>query len=40
MQLLKRLRDIGKPAYWTLWMLIPGVNVLVLLYVAAAPSKA
>ena len=39
MQILKRLRDIGKPAYWTLLMLIPGVNVLVLLYTAIAPSK-
>ena len=39
MQMLKRLRDIGKPAYWTLLMLIPGVNVLVLLYTAFAPSK-
>jgi uncharacterized membrane protein YhaH (DUF805 family) len=39
MQLLKRLRDMGKPAYWTLLFLIPGVNLLVLLYVAAAPSK-
>ncbi|MGZ0657580.1 DUF805 domain-containing protein [Coraliomargarita sp. W4R53] len=40
MQMLKRLRDMDKPAYWTLLMLIPGVNLLVLLYVAAAPSKA
>ena len=40
MQLLKRLRDMGKPAYWTLLFLIPGVNVLVLLYAAVAPSKA
>ena len=39
MQLLKRLRDMGKPAYWTLLMLIPGVNLLVLLYTAFAPSK-
>lgn len=39
MQLLKRLRDMGKPAYWTLLFLIPGVNVLVLLYAAIAPSK-
>ena len=39
MQMLKRLRDIGKPAYWTLLMLIPGVNVMVLLYTAFAPSK-
>lgn len=40
MQLLKRFRDMEKPAYWTLLMLIPGVNLLVLLYAAAAPSKA
>ncbi|TVP77371.1 MAG: DUF805 domain-containing protein [Puniceicoccaceae bacterium] len=39
MQLLKRLRDMGKPAYWTLLMLLPGVNILVLLYTAVAPSK-
>lgn len=39
MQMLKRLRDIGKPAYWTLFMLIPGINVLALLYTALAPSK-
>lgn len=40
MQLLKRLRDMGKPAYWTLLFLIPGVNVILLLYLAAAPPKA
>ena len=40
MQLLKRFRDMGKPAYWTLLMLIPGVNVLVLLYAAVAPGQA
>ncbi|MEN8662816.1 MAG: DUF805 domain-containing protein [Lentimonas sp.] len=39
MQLLKRLRDMGKAAYWTLWMLIPGVNILFLLYTVVAPSK-
>ena len=39
MQLLKRLRDIGKPAYWTLLMLIPGINVLVLIYTVFARSK-
>lgn len=39
MQLLKRLRDMGKAAYLTLLMLVPGVNVLFLLYVAGAPSK-
>jgi uncharacterized membrane protein YhaH (DUF805 family) len=39
MQMLKRLRDMGKPAYWTLLMLIPGINLLVLLYTALAPSK-
>jgi uncharacterized membrane protein YhaH (DUF805 family) len=40
MQLLKRLRDMGKEAYLTLLMLIPGVNVLFLLYAIFAPSKA
>lgn len=40
MQLLKRLRDMGKPAYWTLLFLIPGVNILALFYTAVAPSKA
>ena len=39
MQMLKRLRDMGKPAYWTLLMLIPWINLLVLLYTALAPSK-
>jgi uncharacterized membrane protein YhaH (DUF805 family) len=40
MQLLKRLRDMGKGAYFSLLMLIPGVNVLFLLYACVAPSKA
>lgn len=40
MQLLKRLRNIGKPAYWSLLMLVPVVNILILLYVAFAPPKA
>ena len=40
MQLLKRLRDMGKGAYLTLWMLVPGVNVLFLLYACVTPSKA
>ena len=39
MQMLKRLRDMGKPAYWTLFMLIPGINVLVLIYTVLARSK-
>ncbi len=39
MQMLKRLRDMDKPAYWTLLMLVPGVNLLVLLYLAVAPSQ-
>ena len=39
MQLLKRLRDMGKEAYFSLLMLLPGVNVLFLLYVCTAPSK-
>lgn len=39
MQMLKRLRDMGKDAYLTLWMLVPGVNALFLLYTCVAPSK-
>ena len=39
MQLLKRLRDMGKEAYLSLLMLLPGVNVLFLIYVCMAPSK-
>ena len=39
MQLLKRLRDMGKGAYLTLLMLVPGVNVLFLLYACVTPSK-
>lgn len=40
MQVLKRLRDMGKQPYYSLLLLIPGVNVLFLLYAMAAPSKA
>jgi uncharacterized membrane protein YhaH (DUF805 family) len=40
MQLLKRLRDMGKGAFWSIWLLIPGPNLLLLLYAAVAPSKA
>ena len=39
MQLLKRLRDMGKEAYFSLLMLLPGVNVLFLIYTCLAPSK-
>lgn len=39
MQFLKRLHDIDKPAYWSLLLLVPGVNILVLLYAAVIPSK-
>ncbi|NBB80228.1 MAG: DUF805 domain-containing protein [Verrucomicrobia bacterium] len=39
MQFLKRLHDIDKPGYWSLFLLLPGVNVLVLLYAAVVPSK-
>jgi uncharacterized membrane protein YhaH (DUF805 family) len=39
MQFLKRLRDMDKPAYWSLLLLLPGVNLLALLYAAVAPSK-
>ena len=39
MQVLKRLRDMGKEAYLSLALLIPGANVLFLIYVCLAPSK-
>lgn len=39
MQLLKRLRDLGKPAYLSILLLVPGVNILLLLYAGLAPSK-
>ncbi|MGJ8654750.1 MAG: DUF805 domain-containing protein [Opitutaceae bacterium] len=39
MQMLKRLRDMGKAAYFTLLMFVPGVNVLFLLYTFVAPAK-
>lgn len=39
MQLLKRLRDMGKGAYLSILLLIPGVNLLLLLYAAAVPGK-
>ena len=39
MQMLKRLRDMGKGAYLTLLMLVPGVNAVFLLYTCVAPSK-
>lgn len=39
MQSLKRLRDAGREAYLSILLLIPGVNVLFLLYLAAAPSR-
>ena len=39
MQLLKRLRDMGKEAYLSLLILVPFLNVLFLLYACVAPSK-
>lgn len=39
MQMLKRLRDMGKAAYFTLLMFVPGVNALFLLYTFVAPAK-
>ena len=39
MQFLKRLHDIDKPAYWALLLLLPGINILVLLYVATVSSN-
>jgi len=39
MQFLKRLRDMGKPAYWSLLMFVPGINLLLLVYMGLAPRK-
>jgi len=39
MQLLKRLHDMGKDAYLSILMLLPGANILFLLYTFVAPSK-
>lgn len=39
MQSIKRLHDIGKGPMWAALVLVPGVNVLFLLYAAAMPSK-
>ena len=38
MQSLKRLRDMGKEAYFSLLLIVPVVNVLFLLYVCSAPG--
>ena len=38
MQLIKRLHDTGKPPYHALLLLVPGVNVLFILYLMAAPA--
>jgi len=39
MQLLKRLRDAALRPYWCLLLLVPGVNVLFLVYALAAPPR-
>jgi len=40
MQLLKRLRDMDKGAYLSILLLIPGLNLLLVLYAACSPSRA
>ena len=39
MQLIKRLNDIGRKPFWSILLLVPVVNVLLLLYAAFAPAK-
>ena len=39
MQLLKRLHDAEKPVYLSLFLLVPGLNLLLLAYAAILPSK-
>ena len=38
MQLIKRLHDMGKGPFWAVLLIVPGVNVLLLLYAAIAPG--
>jgi len=39
MQLIKRLHDAGKPPFLSILLLVPGVNLLLILYAAVVPSK-
>lgn len=39
MQLIKRLHDMGKGPILAVLLIIPGVNVLLLLYAAVAPGE-
>lgn len=39
MQSIKRLHDIGRGPIWAALVLVPGVNILFLLYAAVMPSK-
>lgn len=39
MQTIKRLHDMGKGPFLSVLLIVPGVNVLFLLYAAVAPSK-
>ena len=39
MQLIKRLNDIGRKPFWSILLLVPVLNVLLLLYAALAPAK-
>ena len=39
MQSIKRLHDIGKGPMWSALVLIPGVNVLFILYAVVMPTK-
>ncbi len=39
MQVLKRLRDMEKGAYLSMLLLVPGVNILFVLYATISPSR-
>ncbi|MGB0408949.1 MAG: DUF805 domain-containing protein [Opitutales bacterium] len=40
MQLIKRLHDMGKGPFLAVLLIVPGVNLLLLLYAAVAPTGA
>ncbi len=38
-QIIKRVRDAGRPVFLTLLTLVPGVNLLFLAFLLVAPSR-
>ena len=38
-QVIRRLKDLERPGLWSLWMFVPGANVLLWLMLIFAPGK-